>query len=111
MEKIVVIGLGLIGGSLALDLKQRIECEVYGIDQNPEHIKKAKELGIINDEISFSEIKNASVVIIAVPVDIIPKVAKEVSFTFLRSISVKWVWANPIGYSTSSANSILTSST
>jgi prephenate dehydrogenase len=78
MEKIVVIGLGLIGGSLALDLKQRIECKVYGIDKNPEHIKKAKALGIIDDEIDFSEIKNASVVIIAVPVDIIPKVATEV---------------------------------
>ncbi|WP_372746254.1 prephenate dehydrogenase [Lutibacter sp.] len=78
MEKIVVIGLGLIGGSLALDLKQRMECEVYGIDHNPEHIKKAKELGIIDSEIEFGAIKNASVVIIAVPVDIISKVAIDV---------------------------------
>ena len=78
MEKIVVIGLGLIGGSLALDLKQHMECEVYGIDKNPDHIKKAKALGIIDDEIDFSEIKNASVVIISVPVDVIPKVALEV---------------------------------
>ncbi|MBP8792045.1 MAG: prephenate dehydrogenase [Lutibacter sp.] len=78
MEKVVVIGLGLIGGSLALDLKQRISCEVYGIDHNPNHLKKAKELGIIDDGIEFSEIKDASVVIIAVPVDLIPTVALEV---------------------------------
>lgn len=78
MEKIVVIGLGLIGGSLALDLKQRISCEVYGIDHNPSHLKKAKELGIIDGEIDFSDIKDASVVIIAVPVDLIPKVANDV---------------------------------
>ena len=47
MEKLVVIGLGLIGGSLALDLKKREGYIVYGIDQNPEHIKKALALGII----------------------------------------------------------------
>lgn len=78
MEKIVVIGLGLIGGSLALDLKQRMPCSVFGIDKNPEHLKKAKALGIIDDEIAFSEIHTASVVIIAVPVDKIPAVALKV---------------------------------
>jgi prephenate dehydrogenase len=78
MEKIVVIGLGLIGGSLALDLKQRMQCTVFGIDKNPEHLKKAKALGIIDDEIAFSEIHTASVVIISVPVDKIPAVALNV---------------------------------
>ena len=78
MEKVVVIGLGLIGGSLALDLKKRIDCEVYGIDQNSAHIKKALDLGIIDNEIDFSDISDASVVIIAVPVDVIPQVANKV---------------------------------
>ena len=53
MEKIVVIGLGLIGGSLALDLKKRGNYKVFGIDQNPEHIKKALELGIIDEAIGY----------------------------------------------------------
>ncbi|NOR29379.1 MAG: prephenate dehydrogenase [Lutibacter sp.] len=78
MEKLVVIGLGLIGGSLALDLKKRNGYKVYGVDQNKAHIQKALELGVIDVEIEFSEIADASVVIIAVPVDVIPKVAKQV---------------------------------
>ena len=78
MEKLVVIGLGLIGGSLALDLKKRGEFKVYGVDQNPAHIKKALELGVIDQEISFSEIGDAAVIIIAVPVNIIPKLTVQV---------------------------------
>ena len=78
MEKIIVIGLGLIGGSLALDLKSRRSFEVWGIDKNPEHVTKALELGIIDKKVDFSEIEKASIVIIAVPVDKIAKVTKEV---------------------------------
>ncbi len=78
MEKLVIIGLGLIGGSLALDLKKRNGYKVYGIDQNPEHIKKAIELGLIDSEIEMSQIADASVVIIATPVNVIPKLAQKV---------------------------------
>jgi prephenate dehydrogenase len=78
MDKLVVIGLGLIGGSLALDLKLRSNFKVYGVDKDPEHIKKALALGIIDEQADFSIIAEASVVIIAVPVDIISKVANEV---------------------------------
>ena len=78
MEKLVVIGLGLIGGSLALDLKKRNGYKVYGIDANPAHIQKALELGVIDEEINFSQLSDASVVIIAVPVDVIPQVAIQV---------------------------------
>jgi prephenate dehydrogenase len=78
MEKLVVIGLGLIGGSLAKDLKKRIGYEVFGMDQDPAHIKKALELGLIDSEIEMSQIKQASVVIIATPVNSIPKITQEV---------------------------------
>jgi len=78
MEKLVVIGLGLIGGSLALDLKKRNGYKVYGIDADATHVKKALSLGVIDAETNFSEILDASVVIVAVPVDIIPKVIKKV---------------------------------
>ena len=71
MEKLVVIGLGLIGGSLALDLKKRNGYNVYGIDTNPIHIKKALELGVIDEEIDFSQLADADVVIVAVPVNLI----------------------------------------
>ncbi len=78
MEKLVIIGLGLIGGSLALDLKKRNNYKVYGIDQNPAHVKKALELGIIDSTIEMSQIADASIVIIATPVNAIPKLAQEV---------------------------------
>ena len=78
MEKLVVVGLGLIGGSLALDLKDKCGYKVFGIDKNAEHIKKAIDLGIIESEIKMDEISDASVVIVAVPVDKIPKVLLEV---------------------------------
>jgi len=66
-----VIGLGLIGGSLALDLKKRNGYKVYGIDTNPTHIKKALALGVIDEEIEFSQLTDADVVIVAVPVNLI----------------------------------------
>ena len=78
MEKLVVIGLGLIGGSLALDLKKRNGYKVYGIDQNPKHIQKALELGVIDEASDFSTLADASIVIIAVPVDVIPQIAIKV---------------------------------
>ncbi|RXP44989.1 prephenate dehydrogenase [Lutibacter sp. HS1-25] len=78
MEKLVVFGLGLIGGSLALDLKLRMNFKVVGIDKNPEHIKKALELGIIDEAGDLDQLADASVVIIAVPVNIIPKVTLQV---------------------------------
>lgn len=78
MEKLVVVGLGLIGGSLALDLKKRLSFKVYGIDKNPEHLKKALDLGIIDDVTTIEALHDASVVIVAVPVNVISKVTSEV---------------------------------
>lgn len=78
MEKLVVVGLGLIGGSLAKDLKLRMDYKVYGIDKNINHISKAIELGIIDEEGSLNDVEDAAVVIIAVPVDVMPKVISQV---------------------------------
>ena len=78
MEKLVVIGLGLIGGSLAKDLKIRGKYEVIGIDTNKAHIEKAIELGVIDKRGDFTDVEEASVVIIAVPVNLIGKVTNKV---------------------------------
>lgn len=78
MEKVVVIGLGLIGGSLALDIKNRGDYKVFGIDKNPDHLKRASELEIIDAEGSFDELEDASIVIVAVPVDKISEVTLKV---------------------------------
>ena len=78
MEKLAVIGLGLIGGSMALDLKKRLNYKVLGIDNNPEHIQKALELGIIDKAATFEDLTDVDVVIVAVPVDKIAEVSSQV---------------------------------
>lgn len=67
--KITVIGLGLIGGSMALDLKARGFCNrVIGVDSNPEHCKQALNLGIVDEIKPLGEALNSSVVIVSIPV-------------------------------------------
>ena len=78
MKKIAVIGLGLIGGSLALELKKVTWATIYGVDNNPKHLQKALELGIIYKKASLNIVKEVDIVIIAVPVNFIPKLALEV---------------------------------
>ena len=45
--KIVIVGLGVIGGSFALALKQAGYDDVYGVDTNAETLEKAEKMGII----------------------------------------------------------------
>ncbi|HFK5554244.1 TPA: prephenate dehydrogenase [Elizabethkingia anophelis] len=68
---ISIIGTGLIGGSIALKLKQKgIASKITGIDKNEEHLKEAKSLGIIDDYMPFEEgVKSADLIIVAIPVD------------------------------------------
>jgi prephenate dehydrogenase len=78
MKTIAVIGLGLIGGSLALELKKNSWATIYGIDKNPEHLEKALNRGIIFEKADLDIVSEVDLVIIAVPVDAIPQVAIEV---------------------------------
>lgn len=78
MKTVAVIGLGLIGGSMALELKKRTWATIYGIDNNPDHLQKALELGIIFEKATLKRVKDVDVVIIAVPVDAIPELTVQV---------------------------------
>ena len=78
MKKAVIIGLGLIGGSFALELKKRLQYTVVGIDKNPQHLQEALALGIISEEIDYSQIADADLVLVAVPVNRIAQVVNEV---------------------------------
>lgn len=70
MKNVYVIGVGLIGGSLALDIKNfDPEIKIYGIDRKPEHLEEAKKLQVIDAAASYEDLANADLVIIAVPVD------------------------------------------
>lgn len=77
--KVFVIGIGLIGGSFALDLKSEFkQVEIYGMDDNEDHLDKALELGLIDHKAKFEELKNADFVYLAIPVDasleVLPKI-------------------------------------
>jgi len=69
--KVTVIGLGLIGGSLAKDLRRtKFATKLTGVDSNEFHAREALELGLVDRIESFEQgIKNADLVIIAIPVD------------------------------------------
>lgn len=69
--KLAVVGLGLIGGSMALDLKKSgLVKEVLGIDKNADHCKEALELRIVDQVVSLNEAcKRADLIILSTPVN------------------------------------------
>lgn len=84
MNNIFVIGVGLIGGSFALDIKSHnSESRIYGIDKSEEHLDEALSLGVIDEKANFEDLNKADLVIVAIPVDatleVLPKVLDQVS--------------------------------
>ncbi|NCB07616.1 MAG: prephenate dehydrogenase [Bacteroidia bacterium] len=69
--KTTIIGLGLIGGSLAKDLrKSKFATEISGIENSEENARQALELGLVDRIESFEAgIQHTDMVIIAIPVD------------------------------------------
>ncbi len=79
--KIGVVGLGLIGGSIAKELKLRSfgSIEVFGVDNNPEHSQKASDLDLVNGIIDLdSACQQCDVIIVAVPVNIIERILLQI---------------------------------
>jgi prephenate dehydrogenase len=66
-----VIGLGLIGGSIARELASR-GIQVIGFDENRDALDAAIADGIVSEALdsSLEDLRNADLVVIAVPVDI-----------------------------------------
>ena len=71
--KIYVIGIGLIGGSMALELKELFrDCHVVGVDQSEAHLEEALALGIIDEKGSLETLAEADRVILSIPVKRMP---------------------------------------
>ncbi|MCD6433019.1 MAG: prephenate dehydrogenase [Sulfurimonas sp.] len=80
---VAIVGLGLMGGSLALSLKKLTFIDsVVGSDHNKEHIKDALKLGLVNEIVKFEEIKKCDVIFLAIPVNGVISALKD-----LRDIS------------------------
>jgi len=69
--KVTVIGLGLIGGSMAIDLRKAgVATELIGIDRNAANAARAVELGIVDKiESEDKALREADLVIVAIPVN------------------------------------------
>lgn len=66
-----IVGIGLIGGSMALALKDRqLVHKIIGVDSSGQHQQKALELGLVDEVLPLDEALSASdLVVLAVPVD------------------------------------------
>ncbi|MEE9447445.1 MAG: prephenate dehydrogenase/arogenate dehydrogenase family protein [Arenicellales bacterium] len=81
IHKLVIIGVGLIGGSLALALREKSTVdEIIGVGRSVENLQRAIDLNVID---AFTQdasvaVKEADVVIIAVPVGAFESVLKQI---------------------------------
>jgi prephenate dehydrogenase len=75
-KRIAVVGLGLIGGSLAIQLNEKgLASRLIGVEANPEHAQKALELGLVDEVLPLDKaVQQSDVVILAIPVDSLVKI-------------------------------------
>ncbi|MDE6958927.1 prephenate dehydrogenase [Helicobacter apodemus] len=67
-----IIGLGLIGGSLGLALKESAMFKrIVGLDNNEIHLQQALSLGLIDEGVELEKIKQCDVIFLATPVEAI----------------------------------------
>jgi prephenate dehydrogenase len=81
---VTVVGLGLIGGSIALDLRTQMGVHVIGVDASDQHCKMALELKLVHEILDLNHaITCSDIIVIAIPVDkiedILPKVLDNIS--------------------------------
>ncbi|MDX6747425.1 prephenate dehydrogenase [Polaribacter sp. PL03] len=70
MKNIYMIGIGLIGGSFAIDIKKNNpDVVIHGIDASEKHLEEALSLGVIEKKATLDDIENADLVIVSIPVD------------------------------------------
>tara|TARA_B100001250_G_scaffold398818_1_gene407519 strand:+ start:330 stop:1190 length:861 start_codon:yes stop_codon:yes gene_type:complete len=77
--KIGIVGLGLMGGSFALDIKSVYpKSRIFGSDISKKNQDRAIELDLIDESIDLSEFNEMDIILISIPVDksldVIPKI-------------------------------------
>ncbi len=82
LKKLVIIGVGLIGGSFALALRKAgLVKHIVGLGRSRENLQRALELGIL-DEIADDfplALKNADLVFLAIPVGQTAKILAQIA--------------------------------
>jgi len=77
---ITIIGIGLIGGSMAISLKENgFARTIIGVDKNQENLDKAIRRRLIDEEMSFEEgVRKADIIILSTPVDVLESLLPKV---------------------------------
>jgi prephenate dehydrogenase len=77
---ITIVGLGLIGGSMALSLKENYFADtLIGVDNNPVHTAKALELGLVDSVASLEEaVAQSDIIIVATPVNTLTTILPQI---------------------------------
>lgn len=69
--KVGIIGVGLIGGSLALSAREHIpDVEIFGSNRSEPNLQKSLDLGLIDFRLEDALIKQMDVILLAIPVDV-----------------------------------------
>ncbi len=79
-NNVTIIGVGLIGGSFALALKEKgFAKKIIGVGRSEASLKRAKELGIIDEVLPLEEaVKQSDFIYVSIPVDATIPVVKQV---------------------------------
>jgi prephenate dehydrogenase len=77
---ITIVGLGLIGGSMALSLKENHFADtLIGVDNNPRHTTKALELGLVDSIASLQHgVVQSDIIIVATPVNTLTSILPQI---------------------------------
>lgn len=79
-DSVTIVGVGLISGSFALALKEKgLAKNIIGVSRTEASIRKALELGIIDESLPLEEaVRKSDLVYVAIPVDVTVPVMKQV---------------------------------
>jgi prephenate dehydrogenase len=79
-KKVAIVGVGLIGGSLAIQLhEKKLSSKLIGVDADPGHAQKAVELELVDETLPLDEaIAESDVIVLAIPVDKLVKLVPSI---------------------------------
>jgi len=81
IKRLCIIGVGLIGGSLARALRDKQACEhVIGCSRDAGHLQRAKDLGVIDEFTTdiAKAVRGADMIVLSVPLRAMPAVFSQI---------------------------------